>query len=171
MTREYLGRSPKIDKDAFVAETAALIGDVTVGRDSSIWYGAVLRGDEEPIAVGEGTSIQDNCVLHCDAGSPMTIGNNVTVGHAAVIHGATVGDNVLIGMGAVILDGATIGSNTIVGAGAVVKERAEIPSGVLVVGVPAKVVRPLTEEQLAALKKGSYYVELSKNYINGSTDK
>ena len=165
MTRDYKGVWPKIDKDAFVAETAAIIGDVEIGRDSSIWYGAVHRGDEAPIRVGEKTNVQDNCVLHCDDDSPMVIGENVTIGHGAIIHGATIGDNVLIGMGAIILNGATIGDNAVIGAGAVVKENADIPAGSLVVGVPAKVVRTLTDEQIAQRKKQSYYVELSKDYM------
>ena len=165
MTRDYKGVWPKIDKDAFEAETAAVIGDVEIGKDCSIWDGAVLRGDESPIRIGEKTNVQDNCVLHCDDYSPMVIGENVTIGHGAIVHGATIGDNVLIGMGAIILNGAKIGDNAVIGAGAVVKENADIPAGSLAVGVPAKVVRTLTEEQIKERKTLSYYVELSKNYI------
>ena len=168
MTREYKGVWPKIDKGAFVAETAAVIGDVEIGKDSSIWYGAVIRGDESPIRIGEKTSVQDNCVLHCDDESPMVIGENVTIGHGAIVHGATIGDNVLIGMGAIILNGAKIGDNAVIGAGAVVKENADIPAGSLAVGVPAKVVRMLTEEQLQERKALSYYVELAKDYKEDS---
>ena len=164
MIRDYKGVWPKIDKDAFVAETAAVIGDVEIGKDSSIWYGAVIRGDESPIRIGEKTCVQDNSVLHCDDDSLMVIGENVTIGHGAIVHGATIGDNVLIGMGAIILNGAKIGDNAVIGAGAVVKENADIPAGSLAVGVPAKVVRTLTEEQIKERKTLSYYVKLSKDY-------
>ena len=164
MIREYKGILPKIDKEAFVAETAAIIGDVEIGRDSAIWYGAVLRGDESPIRIGEKTSVQDNCVLHCDDESPMIIGENVTIGHGAIVHGATIGNNVLIGMGAIILNGAKIGDNAVIGAGAVVKENADIPAASLAVGVPAKVVRMLTEEQISQRKTLSYYVKLAEDY-------
>lgn len=166
MIRDYMGISPVVDEDAFIAETAVLIGDVEVGAKSSIWYGAVLRGDEEKITVGEGTSIQDNCVLHCDKGSVMTIGNNCTIGHGAIVHGATIGDNVLIGMGAIILDGAAIGSSCIIGAGAVVKERAVIDPNSMVVGIPGKVIKTLSEEQQASLAEESEYVALSQTYKN-----
>lgn len=164
MIREYMGMKPVVDGDAFIAETAVLIGDVEVGAKSSIWYGAVLRGDEEKITIGKGTSIQDNCVLHCDKGSVMTIGNNCTIGHGAIVHGATVGDNVLIGMGAVVLDGATIGSSSIIGAGAVVKERAVIEPYSMVVGIPGKVIKTISEEQKAALAVEAEYIALSQTY-------
>ncbi len=159
------GVSPEISPDAFVAETAALIGNVTVGRDSSVWFGAVIRGDNEPITVGEGTSIQDNAVLHTEKGHPLTVGNNVTVGHGAVVHCSCVGDNTLVGMGAILLDGAVIGSNCIIGAGALVKENAVVPDGTMMVGVPAKPVRELAPEQIAFLKQTSPYVALSKEYM------
>ena len=159
------GVTPKLSPDAFVAETAALIGDVTVGKDSSVWFGAVLRGDTEPITVGEGTSIQDNCVLHTEKGHPLTIGSNVTVGHGAIVHCSAVGDNTLVGMGAVLLDGAVIGKNCIIGAGAVVKEHAVVPDGTMMVGVPAKPVKELPEEVIAFLNGTSPYVALSKVYL------
>ncbi len=168
MTRDYLGVSPKIDADVFVAETAAIIGDVEVGGGSSIWYGAVLRGDDAPIRVGRRTSIQDNAVVHCDAGVPTVIGDGVTVGHGAIVHSAAVGNNTLIGMGATLLNGAVIGENCVVGAGALVKENAVVPAGSLVVGVPGKVVRRLGPEQIEALAASARrYVELSKNYMSG----
>ncbi len=169
MLKEYMGKLPQVDKEAFIAETAVLIGDVEVGAQSSVWYGAVLRGDESPIRIGRGSSVQDNVVMHCDRHSPMTIGDNVTIGHGAVVHGATVGDNVLIGMGAVVLNGAHIGKNCIVAAGAVVKERAEIPDNSMLVGVPAKIIRTLTPEQIAVRETQSYYVELAANYMSQST--
>ena len=165
MTRTYQGHGPQIDKEAFIAETAVLIGQVAVGARSSIWYGAVLRGDLDAISVGEGTSVQDNAVLHCEKGSPVHIGNNVTIGHGAIVHGSTVGDNVLIGMGAVVLNGCTIGENSIIAAGAVVKENAVIPAGSMVVGVPGKIIRELSPEQVQKLQRESSYVRLSRSYL------
>lgn len=159
------GVTPRVSPDAFIAETAALIGDVTVGKDSSVWFGAVIRGDTEPITVGEGTSIQDNCVLHTEKGHPLTVGSNVTVGHGAIVHCSCVGDNTLVGMGAVLLDGAVIGKNCIIGAGAVVKEHAVVPDGTMMVGVPAKPVRELSPEVIALLNGTSPYVALSKEYM------
>lgn len=141
MILAFKGKTPAIAADCFVAENASVIGDVTLGGKSSVWFGAVIRGDEDSIAVGEGTSVQDNAVLHCDEGHPAIIGNNVTIGHGAVVHGCTVHDNALIGMGAVVLNGAVIGENAVVGAGAVVKENMEIPAGAVAVGIPAKVVK------------------------------
>jgi len=168
MTRDYDGIWPEVDEEVFIAETAALIGQVKVGRDSSVWYGAVLRGDEAPINVGRGCSIQDNVILHCDKGSPIEIGDNVTVGHGAIVHGAVIGKNTLIGMGAIVLNGAVIGENCVIGAGAVVKENAVVPPNSMLVGVPGKVIRELTPEQVAEREKTSYYVELSKHYLHGS---
>lgn len=159
------GVTPRVSPDAFIAETAALIGDVTVGKDSSVWFGAVIRGDNEPITVGEGTSIQDNCVLHTEKGHPLTVGSNVTVGHGAIVHCSCVGDNTLVGMGAVLLDGAVIGKNCIIGAGAVVKEHAVVPDGTMMVGVPAKPVRELAPEAIELLSRTSPYVALSKEYM------
>jgi len=122
MVIEHHGKKPKIHPDAFVAETAVVIGDVTIGKDSSIWYGAVLRGDINSITIGERTSIQDNCVVHVDEDKPVVVGDDVTVGHGVILHGCKIGNKVLVGMGAVILDGAEIGDGAIVAAGAVVKE-------------------------------------------------
>ena len=165
MFLEYQGKTPQVSPEAFVAETAVLIGDVTVGKDSSVWFGAVLRGDQAPITVGEGTSVQDNAVLHCEKDHPLHIGNNVTVGHGAIVHCAAVGDNTLVGMGAVLLDGAVIGKDCVIGAGAVVKENAQVPDGTMLVGVPAKPVRSLSPEQLEHLHATSPYVALSKGYM------
>ncbi len=139
---------PSVDAGAFVATGAALIGDVSVGRRSSIWFNAVLRADRGPIRVGEGTSIQDCCVLH----GPVTVGDHVTVGHGAILHGAVVEDNVIIGMNAVVLDDARIGHGSVVAAGAVVTEKTEVPPHSLVAGVPAKVVRELPPEREEALR-------------------
>ena len=169
MNKTFQGHSPNIAPDAFIAETAMLIGKVTVGARSSIWYGTVLRGDLDAIEVGEGTSVQDNAVVHCEAGSPVHIGNNVTVGHGAIVHGSTIGDNCLIGMGSVVLNGCTIGDNCIIAAGAVVKENAVIPAGSMVVGVPGKIIREISPEQRERMAKESTYVRLSRSYLKEET--
>jgi carbonic anhydrase/acetyltransferase-like protein (isoleucine patch superfamily) len=160
----FQGKTPLVSPEAFVAETATLIGDVTVGRDSSVWYGAVIRGDCSSITVGCGSNIQDNAVLHTEAGRPLTIGDKVTIGHGAVVHCASVGSSTLIGMGAILLDGAVVGDHCVIGAGAVVKERTVVPPGTMMVGVPAKCVRELGPEQLALLDEPSPYIALSKAY-------
>ena len=165
MTVAFRGKTPKASPNAFIAETAALIGDVTIGEDSSVWYGAVIRGDCSSITIGRGTNVQDNAVLHTEAGRPLTIGDNVTIGHGAVVHCACVGSNTLIGMGAILPDGAVIGDHCIIGAGAVIKENAAVPSGSMMVGVPAKCVRELTPAQIAFLDGTSPYVALSKMYM------
>ena len=165
----FQSKTPQISSEAFAAETAALIGDVTVGPDSSIWFGAVIRGDSGPITVGRGVSIQDNAVLHTELGHPLTIGDNVTIGHGAIVHCASVGSNTLIGMGAILLDGAVIGDHCIIGAGAVVKENTVVSSGTMMVGVPAKCVRELGPEQLARLDGTPPYVALSKAYLEGKS--
>ena len=159
------GITPQVSKDAFVAENAALIGDVTVGADSSVWFGAVVRGDTAAITVGVRSNIQDNAVLHTEKDRPLVIGDDVTVGHGAIVHCASVGSNTVVGMGAVLLDGAVIGDHCIIGAGAVVKENAVVPAGTMMVGVPARPVRELGPEQIAFLDGGSPYVALSKEYL------
>ena len=161
----FQGKTPRISSEAFVAETATLIGDVTVGPDSSVWYGAVIRGDCSRITVGCGTSIQDNAILHTEKDRPLTIGDNVTIGHGAIIHCASVGSNTLIGMGAILLDGAVIGDHCVIGAGAVIKEKAVVPPGSMMVGVPAKCVRELGPGQRALLDASSPYVALSRMYL------
>ncbi len=165
MIMQLNGKTPEVSAEAFVAPNAALIGDVRVGKDSSVWFGAVIRGDCAAITVGEGTSNQDCCVLHTEEDRPLTIGNNDTVGHGAVVHCTSVGDNTMVGMGAILLDGAVIGRNCIIGAGAVVKEHAVVPDGTMMVGVPAKPVRELAPEQIAFLQGTSPYVALSKQYM------
>lgn len=161
----FNGKKPQISAEAYIAPTAALIGDVTVGRDSSVWFGAVIRGDNAPITIDEGTSVQDNVVLHTEPGRALHVGSNVTIGHNAIVHCSEVGDNTLVGMGAILLDGAVIGKNCIIGAGAVVKENAIVPDGTMMVGVPAKAVRELSEAQKAKLGEQSHYVALSKEYL------
>ena len=139
----------KIPQSVFVAPNATVLGDVTVGEDSSVFFGAVIRGDRAPITIGSGTNVQDNCVLHVDEGFPISLGRGVTVGHGAILHGCTVGDNSLIGMGAIVLNGAVIGRDCIVGAGALVPQNAVIPDSSLVLGCPAKVRRETTPDDLA----------------------
>lgn len=151
------GHAPKLPPkgEYFIAPTAAVIGRVELGRQVSIWFGAVLRGDNEPILIGEGSNIQDNCVLHTDPGFPLTIGRNVVVGHSVILHGCTIGDNVLVGMGATIMNGARIGANSVIGAGALIPEGKEIPPNSLVVGMPGKVSRTLGDEEAAQLLAGA----------------
>ena len=143
----FNGRMPTIADDVFIAPGAMIIGDVTINEGASIWYNAVVRGDTAPIVIGRRTNIQDNCTLHVDAGAPLVIGDDCTVGHGAVVHGATVGDRVLVGMKAVVLSHARVGAGTIIGACTLVGEHKEIPEGVLALGVPARVARPLKAEE------------------------
>ena len=149
---KHLRKQPKLGKGVYLASTAVVIGDVTLGAHSSVWYGAVLRGDINRIVVGHHTNIQDNAVLHLADDFPCLLGNWVTVGHGAVVHACTVGDETLVGMGAVILDGAVIGKQSIIGAKALVTQGTKIPPGSLILGAPAKVVRKLTRAERAGLK-------------------
>ncbi|MGY1691663.1 gamma carbonic anhydrase family protein [Geodermatophilus sp. SYSU D01105] len=144
--------SPKIDDDAFVAPTAVVVGAVTMGPRSSIWYGAVARADHEVIEIGEGSNVQDGSTLHSDPGFPLIVGRGVTVGHRVVLHGARVDDDVLVGMGSVVMNGAHIGAGSIVAAGAVVTQGTQVPPGSLVAGIPAKVVRQTTDEDMAHIR-------------------
>ena len=154
-----------IAASAFVAQNATVIGDVHIGEDANVWFGAILRGDTEEIRVGNRSNVQDGSVMHADPGYPCTLGEDVTVGHRAIVHGATVGDRVMIGMGSIIMNGAKIGDDTIIGAGALVKEHADIPSRCLVLGVPGKVVRELTEPEVQMLQMSSqHYVESGQAY-------
>lgn len=143
--------SPQVDDQAWIAPGSHVIGKVDVQAGASIWFGATLRGDNECITVGTGSNIQENCVLHTDMGFPLTIGTNCTIGHKAMLHGCTIGDNSLIGMGATVLNGAVIGANCLIGAGALITEGKVIPDGSLVIGVPGKVVRALDETAIARL--------------------
>ncbi|MFF9059307.1 gamma carbonic anhydrase family protein [Streptomyces sp. NPDC014882] len=157
------GREPKIDEEAFVSPTSSVVGDVTLAAGASVWYGAVLRGDVERISVGALSNVQDNCTLHADPGFPVTIGERVSVGHNAVVHGASVGDDCLIGMGATVLNGAVIGAGSLVAAQALVPQGMEVPPGSLVAGVPAKIRRPLTEEERQGVTlNGTLYADLAK---------
>jgi len=159
------GATPKVADDAFVAPTATLSGDVELGERASAFYGVSVRGDSAPIRVGADTNLQDNVVLHADAGFPCTVGNAVSVGHSAVVHGATVGDGCLVGMSATIMNGAKIGEQSLVAAGALVLEGTQVPPRSLVAGVPAKVRRELTEHELAGLgRNATTYLELAAKH-------
>lgn len=160
MLIELNGKSPQVPESAFVAPTAVLAGEVILGEGASVWYGASLRGDNEPITLGRNSNVQDNCTFHTDLGKPITLGEGVSVGHNAVVHGATLEDFVLIGMGAVVLNGAVVGSESLVAAGAVVPQGAVIPPRSLVAGVPAKVRRELTDDEVANLHRNAGAYEI-----------
>lgn len=166
----HQGKTPRLAKDAFVAPTASVIGDVELGAEASIWFGTVLRGDVNPIRVGAGSNIQDLSVIHSNSNdspnpSTVTIGANVTVGHRVVLHGCTIGDECLIGMGAILLDHVVIEKNSVVGAGSLVTAGTVIPSGWLAFGRPAKAVRKLTEIEIAGLAlSAAHYRELARSY-------
>lgn len=149
------GISPQIHDDCWVAPDANVIGKIVLEAGSSIWFGATLRGDNEVIHVGEGTNVQENTVMHTDMGYPLTIGEGCTIGHKALLHGCTIGDNTLIGMGAVVLNGAKIGKNCLIGANALITENKEIPDGSLVMGAPGKVVRTLDEAAIEGLRQSA----------------
>lgn len=159
---------PTLHKTAWVADSAQVMGNVILGEGSSVWFGVVVRGDTETITVGKGSNIQDNSVLHADIGMPLVIGENVTVGHQAMLHGCTVGDGSLIGIQAVVLNGAKIGKNCLVGAGALVTEGKEFPDGCMILGSPAKAVRQLSEAQIEGLKMSAqHYMDNARRYKTG----
>lgn len=162
----FEGQAPEIARDAgYVAPSAMLIGRVRLDEGASVWFGAVLRGDNEWIAVGRNSNVQDNAVLHTDMGYPLTIGEGCTIGHLACLHGCTIGDGSLIGMGATVLNGARIGSNCLIGAKALIPEGMEIPDGSMVLGVPGRMARALDEAEIARLSGGAMaYVEKSARY-------
>ncbi|GHI09344.1 anhydrase [Streptomyces cellostaticus] len=157
------GKEPRLDAEVFVAPTASVIGDVSLRSGASVWYGAVLRGDVEKIEVGAASNVQDNCTLHADPGFPVSVGERVSIGHNAVVHGATVEDDCLIGMGATVLNGAVIGAGSLVAAQALVPQGMVVPPGSLVAGVPAKVRRELSEEERQGVTlNGTMYAELAE---------
>lgn len=165
------GREPSVDADAFVAPTAVVIGEVTLAPGSSVWYQAVLRADCGPISVGVDSNIQDNCSVHTDPGFPLTVGDRVSVGHNAVLHGCVIEDDVLIGMGATVLNGAHIGAGSLVAAQALVPQGMRVPPGSLVAGVPARVKRPVTAEELEGISFNAVgYVELAKAHRQAHAD-
>ena len=149
---ELDGKAPTLAKDAYVADSAQVMGDVIVGEGASLWFGVVARGDSETLTIGRGSNVQDGSVLHADPGKPLVLGENVSVGHMVMLHGCTVGDGTLIGIGAIVLNGAKIGKNCIVGAGSLVTEGKEFPDGSMIMGSPAKVMRQLEAPQIAGLQ-------------------
>ena len=160
--------APAVADTAWVADSAQVIGRVTLAEGSSVWFGVVIRGDTEAISIGRASNIQDNSVLHADHGMPLVIGEQVTVGHQAMLHGCTIGDGSLIGIGAVVLNGAKIGKNCLVGAGALVTEGKEFPDGCMILGSPAKAVRQLSEAQIEALKlSAQHYMDNARRYKTG----
>lgn len=162
------GRSPEVDPDAFVADGATLVGPVRVGAGASVWFGAVIRADGSSISVGAGSNVQDGCVLHSDADYPVRVGERVTVGHGAVVHGCTVEDDSLVGMGAVLLNGVVLGAGSLVAAGSVLLEGTVVPPGSLVAGVPAGVKRPVNDAERERIASGtSSYVTRARRYRDG----
>jgi carbonic anhydrase/acetyltransferase-like protein (isoleucine patch superfamily) len=159
---------PQIAESAWIADSAQVVGDVQVADNVGIWFGVVARGDTERLTIGKGTNVQDMAMLHADKGFPLTIGEHVTVGHKVVLHGCTIGDGSLIGIGAVVLNGAKIGKNCLVGAGALITEGKEFPDGSMILGSPAKVVRELSEQQQAMLQLSAlHYIENAKRFKTG----
>ncbi|HMM76771.1 MAG TPA: gamma carbonic anhydrase family protein [Gammaproteobacteria bacterium] len=168
MIFELDGVHVRAEGDYWIAETASVIGNVLLKQDASVWFGAVVRGDNEPITIGERSNVQDLSVLHTDPGCPLTIGRDCTIGHKVMLHGCTIGDNTLIGINAVILNGARIGRNCLIGAGALITEGKEIPDGSLVLGSPGKVARALTPAQIAGLtQSAARYVENWRRFRRG----
>ncbi len=165
---ELDGVAPEVAASAWVANSAEVMGNVQLAEDASIWFGAVLRGDCESISIGEGSNIQDASVLHADLGKPLVVGRHVTVGHQVMLHGCTIGDESLIGIGAVVLNGAKIGRNCLVGAGALITEGKEFPDGSMIIGSPAKAVRQLTPEQIEGLRRSAqHYVDNARRFKTG----
>ena len=170
MTDRTAFRPEQLAADVFVAAGARIVGDVTIGPESSVWFNTVIRADTESIRIGSRTNIQDTCVLHADPGFPCIIGDGVTIGHAAVVHGATLGDNVVIGMHAVVMNGAQIGRDCLIAVGAVVTEGVVIPPGSLVLGLPGKVVRALTAQEIERNQlSAAHYVANSQRFRSGKS--
>ena len=164
------GVSPELPNpdEYWIAPNAVVLGRVILKKNASIWFGATLRGDNDPIIIGENSNVQDGSVLHTDAGIPLTVGANVTIGHMVMLHGCTIGDNSLIGIGSIVLNGAKIGRNCLIGANCLITEGKEIPDNSMVLGAPGKVVREVTEQQAAVIATGAgYYVDNWKRYRTG----
>lgn len=167
MIIKFKGNEPIVDESALVFETSTIIGKTKIGKNVSVWPGACLRGDSDSINVGDGSNVQDNATVHTTEGCPVNIGKGVTVGHNAIIHGCTIKDNVLVGMGATVLDGAVIEENCIIGAGALVSSGKVIPAGSLVVGLPGKIVRQLTDDEVKSIHENALeYEQLVSEYKN-----
>ncbi len=162
------GATPKVDESAWIAPDANVIGKVLVEADASVWFGATLRGDNEMITLGKGSNVQENCVLHTDMGFPLLIGSGCTIGHKAILHGCTIGDGSLIGMGATVLNGAVIGRNCLIGAGALITEGKDIPDGSLVMGTPGRVIRSLDAAAIAGLANSAKgYQNNARRFASG----
>ena len=165
---ELDGVAPQVAASAWVADSAQVMGNVVLGEDASVWFGTVVRGDTESITIGAGSNIQDASVLHADFGKPLVVGERVTVGHQVMLHGCTIGDESLIGIGAVVLNGARIGKNCLVGAGSLVTEGKEFPDGSMILGSPARVVRQLSPEQIEGLRTSArHYMENARRFKAG----
>ena len=161
----YKGKRPKVDPSVFIAPTACVAGNVTIGRDSSIWFGAVVRGDFQPIQIGRCTNIQDNATIHVMGDCPLSIGSHVIIGHKAIIHSRTIGSNTLIGMGAILLGYTEIGDNCIIGAGSLITQHKKIPDNSIVYGNPAKIIRALRDDEIEALRESALaHAELARAY-------
>jgi|SRR5450830_151907 carbonic anhydrase/acetyltransferase-like protein (isoleucine patch superfamily) len=165
---ELDGVTPEVAESAWIADSAQVMGRVSVGQDASVWFGTVVRGDTESITIGEGSNIQDASVLHADIGKPLVVGRHVTVGHQVMLHGCTIGDESLIGIGAVVLNGARIGKNCLVGAGSLVTEGKEFPDGSMIIGSPAKAIRQLSPEQIEGLRQSAkHYIDNARRFKAG----
>lgn len=160
---------PHVAPSAWIAPSAVLVGSVEIGEGASVWYGAVLRADNEPITIGARSNVQDNCAFHVDRGYPVVLGDGVSVGHGAVVHGATIGDHVLVGMNATVMNGAVIGAETLIAAGALVTQGMQVPPRSLVAGVPAKVRRELTDDEVASLYRNAETYEAIRELHRGGT--
>ncbi len=166
MISSIRGKEPRVGRDCFIAPNATLLGDLIIGNESSVWFGAVVRGDISPVVIGDRTNIQDLSILHVGDKTSLRIGDDVTIGHRAIIHGCTIGNNVLIGMGATVMDGAIVGDDSIVGAGALVTGGSEIPPNSLVLGMPAKVKRELKSDEVRSIgESASHYVKFASWYL------
>lgn len=158
-----------MEKQTYLAPGAHIVGDVTLGNDVSIWYNAVVRGDTGSIFIGDGSNVQDNCTLHTDTGHSIHIGRGVSIGHNAVVHGCSVGDNTVVGMGSILLSGSVVGRNCIIGAGALVTGKMKIPDNSIVVGNPARVLRQMSEEEIAANRKNAaHYLDLMRTALHAN---
>src|SRR5450830_2181221 len=165
---ELEGMAPQISDTAWVADSAQVMGDVVLAEDASVWFGAVIRGDMDHIRIGKRTNIQDLSVLHAEVGMPLTLGDDVTVGHQVMLHGCTIGDGSLIGIGAIVLNGARIGKNCLVGAGSLVTEGKEFPDGSMIIGSPAKAIRQLSPEQIEGLRQSAkHYIDNARRFKAG----
>lgn len=165
ITPDMPGRIRRVG-EALVADNAVVVGDVTLGKDANVWFGVTIRGDDAPITIGAGSNVQDNSVVHVDVDAPLHIGPGVTIGHGALVHGVEIGEHCLIGMGSIVLGGAKIGAYSVIGAGALVKENAVIPPRSLVVGLPGRVVRQISEEEMEGMRwRASHYVARAESYL------